>query len=386
MVVQPVGTSSPLRERRQPRARPPGLRVVMDVRALRSLPVRRDRRLSDGCGASTPTVAGRSFAFLLASDEDDPTKRFTRLEVIGRRLLPPIRLLRSAALTVDPFLLRGASVGAAWRAELGGAAGAVYHTAGGGLPIGAGLPTVATLLDLAPWELPRAFQRTAASRFGSGCAPPAGDAAAVLVGTGRSPAARRSPIAARSIRVVPLAAGPAYAVGPTVLAGRRERARAIADALGLGDRYLVYPGRHDVRQDAATMLTALAALGRAERPHDVDETAPWPPRVLVLDATPDDRASLARVAVRHDAGDHLVYAPALPAKDAAAVVAARAASCCDMSESSDCGARCDRRRRAVLASAVGALPSSSGPLGSSSSRAIRATRGGARRGRGVTTP
>ena len=42
---------------------------------------------------------------------------------IGRRLLPPTRLLRSGALTIDPFLLSGASLGAAWRAERGGAAG-----------------------------------------------------------------------------------------------------------------------------------------------------------------------------------------------------------------------------------------------------------------------
>ena len=70
-------------------------------------------------------------------------------------------------MTVDPFLLRGASLGAAWRAERGGAAGAVYHAAGAGpLPIASGLPIVATLLDLAPWELPEAFGRTAAARFG----------------------------------------------------------------------------------------------------------------------------------------------------------------------------------------------------------------------------
>ena len=74
---------------------------------------------------------------------DDPTTAFTHLEVIGRRQLPPTRLLRSAAMTVDPFVLRGASVGAAWRAERGGAGGAVYHAVGGGpLPIASGLPLV----------------------------------------------------------------------------------------------------------------------------------------------------------------------------------------------------------------------------------------------------
>ena len=136
-------------------ARPaPGMRVVMDVRALQE-PTRAPRTAAylDGLlGAfDADPSPGESFAFLLASDEDDPTKRYEHLEVIGRRLLPPTRLLRSAALTVDPFVLRGASLGAAWRAEDRGAAGGVYHTAGGGLPIASSLPTVVTLLDLAPW-------------------------------------------------------------------------------------------------------------------------------------------------------------------------------------------------------------------------------------------
>src|SRR4029079_19009298 len=95
-----------------------------------------------------------------------PTERLEHLDVVGRRLLPPTRLLRSGALTVDPFLLSGASLGAAWRAERSGAAGAVYHAAGGAIPLATGLPLVVTLLDLAPWELPGAYQRGRAARFG----------------------------------------------------------------------------------------------------------------------------------------------------------------------------------------------------------------------------
>ena len=34
------------------------------------------------------------------------------------------------------------------------------------MPIASDLPVVVTLLDLAPWELPEAFARTVASRFG----------------------------------------------------------------------------------------------------------------------------------------------------------------------------------------------------------------------------
>jgi glycosyltransferase involved in cell wall biosynthesis len=351
--------------------RPPGVRVVLDVRALQE-PARAPRTAAylDGLlgGFDADPVAGESFAFLLASDEDDPTTRFPHLEVVGRRLLPPIRLLRSGALTVDPFLLRGASVGAAWRADAGGAAGAVYHTAGGGLPIASRLPTVATVLDLAPWELPHAFQRTAASRFGQRLrARLLRDSAAVLVGTEAVAREARRLLHVRRdrIRIVPLAPRAAYAVGPTVLAARRSAARAVADRLGLGERFLVYPGRYDVRQDAATMLSALSALARAGRPADLAGDAPWPPRVLVLDSTPDDRAVLARVAARHEAGDHLVYAPALPAEDAAAIVAASRGVVLPMVTESSGLAALDALAAGVpvIASAVGALPDIVGTAG-----------------------
>jgi glycosyltransferase involved in cell wall biosynthesis len=349
----------------------PGVRVVMDVRALQE-PARAPRTaayLEGLLGAfDADPLAGESFAFLLASDEDDPTARLTRLEVIGRRLLPPTRLLRSAALTIDPFLLSGASVGAAWRAELGGAAGAVYHTAGGGLPIVSRLPTVATLLDLAPWELPRSFQRGTASRFGQRLrARLLRDAAAVLVGSDDVARAARRLLHVRRdrLRVVPLAPRAAYAVGPAALAERRGEARAIADRLGLGERYLVYPGRHDVRQDAATMLAALASLGKAGRPDDLDPAAPWPPRVLVLDATPEDRASLARVAARYGAGDHLIYAPIMPVEDSAAVVAASRGVVLPMISESSGLAALDALAAGVpvIASAVGALPDVVGTAG-----------------------
>jgi glycosyltransferase involved in cell wall biosynthesis len=342
----------------------PGVRVVMDVRALQE-PTRAPRTaayLEGLLGAfDASPIPGESFAFLLSSDEDDPTRRFEHLEVVGRRLLPPTRLLRSAALTVDPFVLRGASLGAAWRAEDSGAVGAVYHTAGGGLPIASRLPTVVTLLDLAPWELPGAFQRTVASRFGQRLrARLLRDAAAVLVGTeaiARS-ARRLLHLQRGKIRVVALAPRPAYAVGPAVLAARAAEARAIVERLGLQDRYLVYPGRHDIRQDAATMLAALASLGRRERPDDLPVDAPWPPRTLVLDTTPDDRAALARIAARQGAGDALVYAPAMPPDDAAAVVAASRGVVLPMVSEASGLAALDALAAGVpvVASAVGALP------------------------------
>jgi glycosyltransferase involved in cell wall biosynthesis len=351
----------------------------MDVRALQE-PSRAPRTAAylEGLLSAfdAEPLAGESFAFLLASDEDDPTRSFEHLEVIGRRLLPPTRLLRSAALTIDPFVLRGASLGAAWRADEQGAAGGVYHAAGGGLPIASRLPTVVTLLDLAPWELPRAFQRTPAARFGQRLrARLLRDAAAVLVSTdGVARTARRLLHLRRDrIRVVPLAPRAAYTIGvagtatatsATAAAGR-EAARRIVDGLGLGERYLVYPGRHDVRQDAATLLAALARLGRAERPDELPADGAWPPRVLVLDTTPEDRAALARIAARLGAGERLVYAPTLPIGDAAAVVAGARAVVLPMVSDASGLVALDAIAAGVpvVASAVGALPEVVGTAG-----------------------
>jgi hypothetical protein len=50
-------------------------------------------------------LPGESFALFLRADLDDPTTAFGHLDVVGRRLLPPVHLLRSAALTIDPFFL-----------------------------------------------------------------------------------------------------------------------------------------------------------------------------------------------------------------------------------------------------------------------------------------
>ena len=351
--------------------RPPGVRVVMDVRALQE-PARAPRTAAylDGLlsGFDAEPRTGESFAFLLASDENDPTTRFERLEVVGRRLLPPTRLLRQAALTVDPFVLRGASVGAAWRAERGGAAGAVYHAAGNAVPIASGLPTVVTLLDLAPWELPAAFQRGTASRFGQRLrARLLRDAAAVLVGTDAVARSARRLLHLRRdrIHVIPLAPRPAYAAAIDADPERREAARVAIERLGLRDRYLVYVGRHDVRQDAATLMAALASLGSAGRPAGLAAEADWPPRILVLDATPDDRAALARAASRHGAGDQLVYAPILPPDETAAIVAAaRAVVLPVVSEASGLVA-IDALAAGVpvIASAVGALPEIVGAAG-----------------------
>jgi glycosyltransferase involved in cell wall biosynthesis len=342
-----------------------GVRVVMDVRPIQE-PERAPITAAylDGLlGAfDADPLPGESFAFLLRSDLDDPTGMYGHLDVVGRRLLPPTRLLRSAALTIDPFLLRGASLGAAWRAERSGAAGAVYHTAGAGpLPIASGLPIVATLLDLAPWEMPEVFARSASARFGQRLrAQLLREAAAVIVASPSVAKAARRVLRIRSdrLRVVPLASRPAF----TVAVGTGA-AKLIADAtrererLGLPERYLVYSGRYDARQDLGTLLRALVALAEAGRPDELPDDVSWPPRILLVGASPDDRAALARAAARQGIGGTLTYAPQLsPTIVAGLVRGARAAILPAVSDAAGLAAsEAIACGTPVVASAVGAL-------------------------------
>lgn len=316
-------------------------------------------------------IPGESFAFLLQSDLDDPTERFARLPVVGRRLLPPTRLLRSGALTVDPILLRGASLGAAWRAERGGAAGAVYHAAGGSVPLASGIPLVATLLDLAPWGQARAYQRGFAARFGQRLrARILRDAAAVIVGSDAIARDARRLLRLRrgTLRVVRLAPRPAFAEAAARASARSSPAvdtRAERDRLGLPERYFVYSGRYDARQDLPTLLRALADLAAAGRPSELPDDVAWPPRVLLVGATPDDRAALARAAARDGVGDTLTYAPRLEVSRLVALVrGARAALLPVVSEAAGLAAiEALASGTPVVASAVGALPELVGAAG-----------------------
>lgn len=347
--------------------RPPGVRVVLDARPLQD-PGRAPAtaRYLDGLlGAyDADPLPGESFAFLLQSDLDDPTASYRGLDVVGRRLLPPTRLLRSGALTVDPFLLRGASLGAAWRADRSGAAGAVYHAVAGSPPMFSRIPIVVTLLDLAPWELPETFQRSAASRFGQRLRGRlVRDAAAVIVGSEAVAKAARRLLRLRPsrVRVVRLAPHPAF---QAVAAPLAPDAAGDTDRLGLPERYLVYFGRFDARHDAGTLLRALADLASRPRPRGVAAAA-WPPRVLIVGASPNDRAALARVAGRLGAGDALVYAPAMPPDRLAGLV--RGARAVVMPALTDAAALPALDALAagvpVVAASVGALPEVVGRAG-----------------------
>ena len=159
--------------------------------------------------------------------------------------------------------------------------------------------------------------------------------------------------------MVPLAARPAYR--PEAAAGaRRERER-----LGLGERYVVYAGRYDARQDLPTLFAALAALAEEPPP------APASPRRRGRRACassarrPGDRAAMSRAAVRAGVADAIAYAPRLPDDRLAALVAgARFLVQPVRSEASGIAAL-DAMAAGVpvVASAIGALPEVVGPAG-----------------------
>lgn len=376
----------------------PGVRVVLDVRPLQD-PDRAPTTAAylEGLLAAfdADPLAGESFAFLLQAGLPDPTERFTALEVVGRRRLPPTRLLRSGALTVDPFVLRGASVGAGWWAGRGGAAGAVYHTASGAAPLASGLPLVVTLLDLAPWELAGTYQRTPAAAFGQRLRGRIlRDAAAVIVGSEATRRAARRLLHVKTDRlhVVPLAARAAFRIGPEGSGkgepghaidsvrpgGPGERAasgsgrpiarpdpRSDRERLGLPLRYLVYSGRYDARQDLRSLLGALGRMAAAGRPAGLGPEVAWPPRVLLVGASPDDRAALALAAAREGVGELLAYAPGLPPERLAGLVAgARAVLLPVLSEAAGLPAiEAIAAGTPVVASAIGALPELVGRAG-----------------------
>ena len=142
-----------------------GVRVVVDVRPMQE--PERSPLTAEYLGKLLDAFARdpldeESFVLITRALRADPSDDLAArgLPIVSTRRIPPTtRVLRNAGLTLDSFLLRGAEIGAAEQ-------GAVYHTAGGAVPVASGLPIVATLLDLAPWELPGIYATSAAARFG----------------------------------------------------------------------------------------------------------------------------------------------------------------------------------------------------------------------------
>ena len=353
----------------------PGMRVVIDVRALQE-PERAPVTAAYlggllGAYASDP-LEGESFVALLDLGADDPTSALRGLSLVGKRRLPMTRIFRSGALTLDPFLVRAASLGAGWRRRDAGAAGTVVHVAGGAVPIGPGMPVVATLLDLAPWELPERYQRSPAARFGQRLrAQLLRDADAVIVGTAAVARATSRLLRVRPARlhVVPLAGSDAFVPlepgGTDVGDSQRAALASHRERYGLPSRYLVATGRHDARRDLATLLDALALLSASGRPARLGRSVPWPPRVLFVNTPPDDRAAAAMAAATAGVGDRLHYTPGVPPGAAALLVAgARAAVHPVVSDAAGLPALdALGAGTPVVASAIGALPEVVGPAG-----------------------
>ncbi len=354
---------------------PAGTRVLVDVRPLQDpgrAPVTAAylRRLL-AAYAATP-LPGESFVALLDLGAADPTDDFPGLVLAGRRRLPPTRIFRSGALTLDPFFVRGAGLGAGRGAAAAGAAGVVAHAVAGALPIGRGLPVVATLLDLASWELPDQYQRTPAARFGQRLrAQLLRDAACVLVGSDAvaSAAIRLLRLRPARVRIVPLAGDDALRAlepaGTPEGAASRERLAAERERFGLPERYFVYPGRYDARQDVGTLLAALGRLASAGRPSRLARAVAWPPRVLVLGASPDDRAALARQAYDVGIGDALAFAPGLEPERAALLHAGARASLHPVLADATALPVLDALAMGtpIVGSAVGAIPEAVGSAG-----------------------
>jgi glycosyltransferase involved in cell wall biosynthesis len=337
-----------------------GLRVVVDLRPLQTpdrAPVTAHYLGGLLSAYAAEPLAGESFVLLLQAGLPDPTAELTGLPIAGRRWLPPTRALRASALTVDPFLLAGVSIATA----RGAGNSAVYHLAGTRLPLASRLPVVATLLDLAPWELPEVFQASPAARFGERLrARLLQRASAVIVGTDAVARGARRLLHVRPdhLRVVPLVAHPAmtatrYGAKALEAALSSERRR-----LGLPNRYLVFSGHYDARTDLPTLFEALGRLDAQGRPKGLAEEVAWPPQIVLAAAHADDVAALARTAGRYDVGRHLTYAPDLPPGRTAALIAgARAAVVPSVSDGAGLAAldaiACGTP---VIASAVGALP------------------------------
>lgn len=318
-----------------------------------------------GAFARSP-LDGESFVLITRALRQDPGQELSSLglPVSDRRVLPPTsRALRSASLTLDSFLLRAAEL----RTNASpGKPAAVFHTAGGAVPLGSRLPVVATLLDMAPWELPQTYAASPAARFGHRLrARVLHDAARVIVcsrATAES-ARRRLHLPPERISIVPLAADDAF----HAVASDSDRAAEVRAGLQLPQRYVAFAGRYDARKDTATLFRALATLREESGAQRAAATAPASP-VLVfatLDGGAAECALVERAAARAEIRDLVRVVDASTVETRAAIVAGAEtfvypavseATALPVIEALDAGVP-------VIASRAGALPETVGSAG-----------------------
>jgi glycosyltransferase involved in cell wall biosynthesis len=275
-------------------------------------------------------VQRESFVALLRVDRPDPTDRWPGLPVAARRMLPPPPLLDVATPAGDPLLVAGATIGTNWGAGRAGAVAMVHHTAGAAVPLRLRLPTrqaiplVATILDLAPWQLPGTFQRSAGARFAARLRRRTlRNAAAIIVGTPTVGAAARRLLRVPEERIHVVGFPPRSSV--TVGTPDQATRRRAAEHFGLAGPYLAYPGRFDARHDLSTLLDALVTMSSSPPSGGLPDEGGWPPRVAVVGASPEDRAAIARAAARVGVGDLLAFVPATDVPRATAIVSGAAA-------------------------------------------------------------
>jgi glycosyltransferase involved in cell wall biosynthesis len=306
----------------RPPERPAPARVVIDLRPLQEperAPITASYLGRLLAAYAADPLPGESFVPVLRALRPDPTRALEQagLPVAARRrVLPTARFLRSAGLTVDAFQLRGAELGTG--SPAGESVGALYHTAGGAVPLGSRLPVVATLLDLAPWELPSIYAASPAARFGHRLrARILRDATRLIVCSEATSQAARRLLHVRPERVAVVRLAAAEVFYPTAAAPEREA--GLRARLGLPSRYLAFAGRYDARKDLGTLFRALAAL-REEGRDATDPTAPWPPVIVLAGsegADAGDVAALARAAERHAVTDLVRLVPGLESQDLA---------------------------------------------------------------------
>ena len=291
------------------------------------------------------------------------------------------RRRRPAAAAADPAAASGGADGRSVPAPRrvasgphGGPSGAARpapsttRPAGTPLPLRRGLPMVVTLLDLAPWELPRGVP----ARHRVAVRPAAAGPVAARRRRGARRHARRSAIAARRllhirrdrIRVVPLR----RARPSRPHRGRpRRRADAARERLGLPDRYLVYPG--PLRRPPGPRPRCWRPRSSWPRPA---ARRPGCRRTAVAAADPGRRCDARTIARRSPgprrgtaSGDVLVYAPRLPDDRLAALVRGRAPWSCRSCPRRAGSPRSTRSLPARRSSprAVGALPEIVGSAG-----------------------